>query len=342
MNVGDKVRMLTDSGEGIISRIIDAQTVEVEIEDGFQIPVLKREVVVVSKSEAKYFGDGVGEPVAGRKESATTQAAKGLGKDKSAKPVQRAVLAAKGIYLAFVPLNDQNLAVYLVNNTDYTLPFSVAEERAGDLHGMEAGVIQAGSSHKLRERSLVNFDKWPDLVIQWLYHRHGIFSMKEATQKRFKAKASTFYRNKRTAPLLEQDAYLFQIDQDVAVKEVNPENIKEAMLAPKSGGGEASKAAKRPAGGGEQLVDLHIETLVPDKKSLSNAEMLEVQLHRFEETLDQAISAGVDHITFIHGVGNGVLRDALHKRLAKAEHIQFFEDAMKDKFGYGATRVQIQ
>ncbi|MEL6534248.1 MAG: DNA mismatch repair protein MutS, partial [Bacteroidota bacterium] len=153
MNVGDKVRMMSAAGEGVISKIIDEQTVEVEIEDGFQIPVLKREVVVVSKQEARYFGEDAEVGVGRYNEPASTQAAKGQAKAKSAKPKNRAVLSAKGIYLAFVPLNDQNLALYLVNNTDYTLPFSIAEEKVRDLYGLDAGVIQAGSYQKLGERS---------------------------------------------------------------------------------------------------------------------------------------------------------------------------------------------
>ncbi|MEL6536749.1 MAG: Smr/MutS family protein [Bacteroidota bacterium] len=211
---------------------------------------------------------------------------------------------------------------------------------------MDAGVIQAGSYQKLGERSLVNFDKWPDLVIQWLYHRHGVFSMKEPTFKRFKAKAATFYRNKRTAPLLDQEAYLFQIDQDVAVKEVNSDDIKEAMLAPKPK--EAPKeevkapAPRKSGGGGSREVDLHIESLTDDYDFMDNTEMLTLQLKRFHEELDRAIAQGADHITFIHGVGNGVLRAALQKELSKASHIQYFEDAMKEKFGFGATRVQVK
>lgn len=339
MNVGDKVRLLTDNEEGVISKIIDEKTVEVEIEDGFQIPVLKGEVVIISKSEARYFGNDSAGAI-GNQESPSSQAAKGeatSGKGRTSK--FRAVLSAKGIYLAFVPLNDENVAVYLVNNTDYTLPYSVAEEKVRDLHGVDAGVLQAGGHKKLKERTLSSFEKWPDIIIQWLFHRHGIFSMKQPTFKRFKAKASTFYRNKRRTPILEKEAYLFQIDQDKAVKDVSPDQIKEAMMAPKPSLPQAEPTTF--GGPQETLVDLHIEALVASTKGMSNGEMMEVQLRRFDEALDRAIAQGNDHITFIHGVGNGTLRDVIHKRLSNIDHIRHFEDAMKEKFGFGATRVQI-
>ena len=56
MNTGNRVRLLKGTEEGIISRIIDDKLIEVEIEDGFNIPVLKNEVVVISKEEESVFG----------------------------------------------------------------------------------------------------------------------------------------------------------------------------------------------------------------------------------------------------------------------------------------------
>jgi dsDNA-specific endonuclease/ATPase MutS2 len=50
----------------------------------------------------------------------------------------------------------------------------------------------------------------------------------------------------------------------------------------------------------------------------------------------------MDEITFIHGVGNGVLRDSIHKRLSGNKNVQYYEDVQKDKFGYGATKVKIK
>ena len=51
MNIGDKVRLLHGTEEGVIRRIIDKRTVEIEIEDGFLIPVLRKEVVLISSDE---------------------------------------------------------------------------------------------------------------------------------------------------------------------------------------------------------------------------------------------------------------------------------------------------
>jgi dsDNA-specific endonuclease/ATPase MutS2 len=66
--------------------------------------------------------------------------------------------------------------------------------------------------------------------------------------------------------------------------------------------------------------------------------MLDLQLKTFEDNLDRAIATDMDEITFIHGIGSGALRNAIHKKLSKMNNIQYFKDAMREKFGYGCGR----
>ena len=55
MNIGDKVRLLHGKEEGIITKLSSGGQVEIEIEDGFRIPALKSEVVVINEAEETYF-----------------------------------------------------------------------------------------------------------------------------------------------------------------------------------------------------------------------------------------------------------------------------------------------
>ena len=48
MKIGDKVRFLNEKGEGIITGFVGKNIVNVENEDGFEIPMPLREVVVIS------------------------------------------------------------------------------------------------------------------------------------------------------------------------------------------------------------------------------------------------------------------------------------------------------
>ena len=51
MNIGDRVRLLTGREEGIITRLLNDELVEVAIDNDFTIPVLRREIVVVAAEE---------------------------------------------------------------------------------------------------------------------------------------------------------------------------------------------------------------------------------------------------------------------------------------------------
>jgi dsDNA-specific endonuclease/ATPase MutS2 len=58
MKTGDKVRFLNETGGGIITEFLNDQMVKVLTEDGFEFPVLKKEVIVVSASPEDFEGTG--------------------------------------------------------------------------------------------------------------------------------------------------------------------------------------------------------------------------------------------------------------------------------------------
>ena len=55
INIGDKVRFLTETGGGIVKAFKDKNTVIVEGNDGFDIPMLITNVVVVGNTDALNF-----------------------------------------------------------------------------------------------------------------------------------------------------------------------------------------------------------------------------------------------------------------------------------------------
>jgi hypothetical protein len=322
MKIGDKVRTLRGSEEGTVVRFLDKNLVEVEIEDGFGIPVLQSELVVVAEEEKNYFdrSEQQREPV------------RSMADETPSKP------SRQGIYLAHVVINDQKLSLHLVNATDFELPFSVGEEEKGNYKGISAGLLSPQSTAKLKDVQVAEFDQWPTLVIQLIFHRTGYFTLREPLQRQIKFKANTFFKSKSTAPILQKPAFVYRIDEQMG-KPLDPDKLKEGMFAkPESTSESSALRLERPP----RQVDLHIEKLTKNYDNMSNPEMLELQLRTFDEKLDQAIATGMDEITFIHGVGGGVLRDAIHKRLSKLKNINYFQDTMRDNFGYGATLVRIK
>lgn len=331
MNIGDKVRFLKGSEEGVITRFLEGNLIEVEIEDGFQIPVMRNEVVVVSQDEQRYFQkESSPPPSSGKPPVAAPQ---------KPKTATAAPVAVQGIFLAFTEINDRQLALYLINNTDFHLPFAVGEEIDAAFRGIACGLLNSKSTIKIKEVAISDFEKWPSLVLQFLFHRDGYFKLREPLIRKLKFKAATFFKSKKTAPILGKQAYLYQVDRadpPVQSTPIDVTQLKESMFESKEP--EEKPRYVRPP----QQIDLHIENLTDQYDTMNNNEMLELQLKTFEENLDRAIATGMDEITFIHGVGSGALRNAIHKKLSKMKDIQYFEDTLREKFGYGATLVRIK
>ncbi|MDO1451033.1 DUF2027 domain-containing protein [Rhodocytophaga aerolata] len=315
MNIGDKVRLIHAKEEGVIVRIIDNKLVEVEIEDGFRIPVLRNEVAVIAAEEAAQFKRNV--PQA----------------DAIAARTEKGVIATQGVYMAFTIINDTDLALYLVNNTDLGIPFTMGEMQGQNYKGLLAGTLQKKTSVKIHEVSTKNFENWPVYMIQLLFFKEGAFPLREPLTKKIRFRANTFFKSKQPAPLLGKDAYLFQLDKESV--DVQPDKILDGIFDSKS-------IQQTPLPAPAREIDLHIEKLTKDYNRMGNSEILQLQLKTFENNLDQAVAHGMDEIVFIHGVGNGILRMEIHKRLGKHPYVQFFKDAMKEKFGYGATLVKLK
>jgi len=98
--------------------------------------------------------------------------------------------------------------------------------------------------------------------------------------------------------------------------------------------------ASKPHASHDMEVDLHIEELTDNSHNMNNAQKLSLQLDNFQETLDKAIKGHVRKIIFIHGVGNGVLRQSIRDILKRYDGIEFSDGSYR-KYGAGATEVRI-
>lgn len=87
-------------------------------------------------------------------------------------------------------------------------------------------------------------------------------------------------------------------------------------------------------------VDLHINQLVRSSKGLSNHEILNIQMETAKRQLEFAIRKRIQKIVFIHGVGEGVLKEELYYLFRRYENIKYY-DADYQKYGLGATEIYI-
>ena len=87
--------------------------------------------------------------------------------------------------------------------------------------------------------------------------------------------------------------------------------------------------------------DLHIEKLVPNKRGMSNYDILTLQTETAKRHIEFAIRNRIPKIVFIHGVGEGVLKAELDFLLCRYDNIAFSEGNYQ-KYGQGATEVFIK
>jgi hypothetical protein len=86
-------------------------------------------------------------------------------------------------------------------------------------------------------------------------------------------------------------------------------------------------------------VDLHIHELIDTEYGMSNFDKLSLQLSVARAKLEEAILKKQKRIVFIHGRGDGVLKNEV-RELFKKYPVEFY-DASYSKYGTGATEVLI-
>jgi hypothetical protein len=311
--LGDFVRFVDEKMEGFVTRIIDDQMIGVTGDDDFEIPVPASKVTTVHGYQppdtAKEQAGGIPAP-----------------------PVSEFIKT--GVYLAVV--SDQRaqsvVHFHLVNETSFRLLAVLTTGGAQKFKGEFSGMIEAQSTAKLYSAQMADLQLWPKFIL------HVIFSTAQNIEppnplvftEKFKAK--DFSGSKKQIALLKQAGWLIRLDEPEVT--IDPQKLKESFFKTPA---EKTNVAKPSA-----EVDLHIEKLRDDFQFLSSHEILGIQLDTFNRALDSAVVHQMHEIVFIHGAGNGILRNELHKALGKHPKVQTFMDAQKEKFGYGATKVLLK
>ncbi len=323
MNIGDRVRLLRGTEEGRIVSFKGKDIVEIEIEDGFTIPALKTEVVVVSQSEGEFFNRG--------RETES--------KPQETKPEQKSSKTSlKGLFISFVPLNDNDHTLNLMNLTEKSLLYNFCEMNGLNHKSLAHGSVSPNHTTKITELKLTDFEKWPAFLLQTIKINDQFDTYQPLQETNIKLKASSFFKSKTIIPGIEKEGYMISVDNKM---NINPEALKESFHRQKDDPTFKFKDQTIGKSGKTKVVDLHIEELTDNYQNLSKEDILSMQLKKFEYELDSALISGYDNIKFIHGIGNGTLRLIIHKALSKSEHIKYFEDADKGRFGFSATMVHL-
>lgn len=343
LKTGDKVLFLNETGGGTISKIIDAETVSVLNEDGFEIPVLKSEVIVDKQwspdsgiSTAKT--ETVEQPVKQEPEEETPDIYYSDSRDVN-------------LYLAVVPKNqkfltDEGFDLYLINDSNYFLNYSM---HRNDDSEFDLKLGESEPNLKIYLQSVAR-DKVKD-DMQWLFqcifYDNRPFETYPPLQKTVKIKAAKLFKEGAYTAndFFDEKALLIPVLEDNPMNKALEQLADKAFVESVKQKKEAPEKKKRKRIPKPELkeVDLHLHELVDDEAGMTDVDKLEHQLDRFRSEMDDALKNGFPKkIVFIHGVGGGRLKHELRRELQRNYKSCLFQDASFAEYGYGATMVLIR
>ena len=88
-------------------------------------------------------------------------------------------------------------------------------------------------------------------------------------------------------------------------------------------------------------VDLHTSALLETTAGMDNTAILKYQMEKFNEAMKAVLKKKGTRIVFIHGKGDGVLRKAILTELKTKYPACRWQDASFKEYGYGATMVTV-
>ncbi len=374
--IGDTVRYLNAVGGGKITRIVDK--IAYVDDNGFEIPMLLKDLVVVlpaghepsgTKGARLMFDQAAFDK--GREPEPTKPAAI---EDRPLPPAEETERGEKlNISLAFEPADIKRLSTttfnaVLVNDSNYRLCFTFLR-RAADERGWSvvyAGEVEPQELIDLHTFTYETLGSIERVALQAIAFKPSKpFSIKPPVNVNRKLDLTKFYKLHCFRPGAYFDTPVIELPlviDDVPAKSViaDRDEMEKALGARPKGKIELSELSKKyrvdnghdhkrrndPAANPHKLlppieIDLHIGELTDSIVGMDNSDMLQLQLDTVEKTMKANSRRIGQKIIFIHGKGEGVLRDSVRKLIKRLYPKAELQDASFQEYGFGATLVTI-
>ena len=358
MKIGDKVRFLSEIGGGRISGFQGKDVVLVEDEDGFEVPMMKSEVVVIG--EENYDTSHVVEVKQQGQKSAKATVAEQEPADKpisfQAKPMEPKGGEQLSAYLAFVPLDIRELSqtrfeTYFVNDSNYYVRFSLLSAEGNAWRLRASAEVEPNTKLYVEEFGREDLSGMERICVQLMaYKREKTFLLRPVIDVQLRVDGVKFYKlhTFQENDFFEQPALIYTIvenDKPARSLVIDAQQLKESMYqkpADKPARPLIAPARKDGSGNEPLVIDLHADEMLETTRGMSPVDILNYQLDVFRKTLKEHEKQKGMKIVFIHGKGEGVLRRALINELQYRYKQYTYQDASFQEYGYGATQVTIK
>ncbi len=374
MKIGDKVRFLNDIGGGKVSGFRDKNTVLVEDEDGFEFPANIHECIVVDTDnynlEHNPKSHKSPQSVSGTDRPTSVKAALNTGTETDEddtedsderpitfrpKPEERPNADILNIYLCFVPIKTKELTktdfdTYLVNDSNYSIDFTYL---CGEGKGWQLrykGTAEPNSKHFIEKVVQDDLNDLQRICLQMLpYKENKHFLLKQSQNIELRLDLTRFYKLHTFSPNLFFNERV--LTYDVIINDerarhayANAADIKEALSGNKETASVRTHVhaiTKKKSDAEPEIIDLHADELLDNTRGMQPIDILEYQLDVFRKKMEENKNSKGKKLIFIHGKGQGVLRNAVLRELRHTYKTCTSQDASFREYGFGATLVTI-
>lgn len=343
---GNRVAFLNEKQYGIVTRITN-KYVYVDVGDGFELPVLPSDLILI-KDDSSSASNQV------ETEAKIAIDSKDIKSEERKNNLHfKSIGLYRGVYLALVPDNQEtlvggNLQLYLINYTKiplyYILYLPYEREENNQYHNFidEASAV-----------SLFQIDRKSINVVL-----HGCIQIMflKSTNRGIALPVNVFFQIRQKC-LINTEKYQFfdelqafaQIIKLLRFEElewlqIGISNDSNVIYAKNVEGDKLEQKAyieKYKVSENEAEVDLRIDKIIDNTQDISEIEKLNIRLQHFCQCIESAIQNKYKRIVFIHGLASGTLKAEMHKILGKYPNL-YFRDAPISKYGLGATEVYIK
>lgn len=337
--VGDDIIVLHSNEEGKVIEIINDKMVMIEVR-GVKFPAYMDQI------DFPYFYR-----FSKKKPEEKKPAPKKVYIDQvpKEKPQPNQIKTSEGVWLSFIPkftldeFNDEVvelLKVYLVNKSDKGLRFTYEQSFLGNLNFELKNDVLAFHDFYLHDITFASLNDSPSFFIEFALVT-PVKNKADYFETTLKLKPKQIFQRIEEMKAKNEPAILYKLFDEYPNKETDDRPALTGLAKKEYNIYEANKIRQNlePA---RSVVDLHMEKLSDNWKSMSNFEILTMQLKEFEKWYELAVAHHLPSLVIIHGVGSGKLRDEIHDILKTKKEVRYFINQYDPRFGYGATEIFLQ
>lgn len=309
--VGQRVRFLHEDGEGVVTEVVDRHNIEVDLGDDFPVNYSHKELIPIDQAEGRFH------------------AVEELEEEAHGDTIRRLGNQLFELSLVISLDLEHQYELRLVNPEGYDALYTLHSKIRHKYKSLSNGKVKSGASQLLCRLSKDQLSSTREFYFQVLLYKEGSGPPHVPLTKAIRWKG-----NMMDLPMKEVEA-INQKGWILGLREEQSSGPMEELTETEFVSVKADDLVKNLV----KEVDLHIEELVEEVELLSREEMFSTQLQAINKALSDALLHNYERLVFIHGVGEGHLRNELSQILRKTPHVKRYGLADPLIYGNGATEV---